>query len=358
VILRSVPKQEMVAAMSWLTMPAMLGPVVGPPLGGFIVTWFSWRWIFDINVPIGVLGIVLVSLFIEDSESPPPSPFDFFGLLWSGLCLASLLVGFETLGRGIVPPVWTYTFLTLGVGSGVAYWLHARGMAKPLLDLKLLREKTFSVGCSAGTLFRFGVGALPFLLPMMLQLDFGYSPERSGMTTFATAAGSLLIKPMATAVLRRFGFRDTLIWNGLLASLSMAACAAFRPDWPVWVMFLILLVGGTFRSLQFSAFNTVVYADVPRPRLSSATSLYSTVQQLSMTVGITVGAASLEVARAISHHEVPTLDDFSAAFLVVSFLALLASPIAAIIPPDAGAEMTGHKAQATGRIQEVEAAGE
>jgi EmrB/QacA subfamily drug resistance transporter len=345
VLLRSVPKHEMVAAMSWLTMPAMLGPVVGPPLGGFIVTYFSWRWIFDINVPIGVMGIVLVTLFIEDTKEAEPAPFDFWGLLWSGLCLALLLVGFETLGRHLVPLIWTVGILATGVLAGAAYALHAKGHPKPLMDFTLMRQRTFAIGCTAGSLFRFGVGALPFLLPLMLQLDFGFSPERSGLTTFATAAGSLSVKPLATTVLRRFGFRDTLVWNGVLASVSLLACALFYPGWPTWAMFLVLLIGGTFRSLQFSSFNTVVYAEVPRAQMSAATSLYSTVQQLSMTVGITVGAGSLEVARSLAGHAIPTLGDFRASFLVVGLLALAASPIVAGLPREAGAEMTGFRAR-------------
>ena len=343
VLLRTVPKHEMVAAMSWLTMPAMLGPVVGPPVGGFIVTYFSWRWIFDINVPMGVLGVILVTLFIEDSKDPDPAPFDFWGLMWSGLCLALVMVGFETIGRHLVPPAWTAGFLAGGLLAGAGYMLHARRHPKPLLDFSLLRERTFLVGVTAGSLFRFGVGALPFLMPMMLQIGFGYSPERSGLTTFATAAGALSVKPLAQSVLRRFGFRDTLIWNGLLASFSLAICAAFRPDWPTWAMFLLLLVGGTFRSLQFSSFNTIVYADIARPRMSAATSLYSTIQQLSLTIGITMGAASLEVARGITGNETPSLADFSAAFLVVTILALAASPLCATLPREAGADMTGFR---------------
>ena len=343
VLLRTVPKSEMVAAMSWLTMPAMLGPVVGPPLGGFIVTHTSWRWIFDLNVPIGVLGVVLVSLFIDEARDPDPAPFDGWGLVWSGLALATMMMGFETLGRHLVPPAWTGVLIGTALISGVLYVSHARRHPRPLLDLALLRIPTFAISCTAGTLFRFGVGALPFLLPMMFQLDFGYSAEQSGFTTFATAAGALMVKPLASSVLRRFGFRDTLFWNGMLASVLLALCAAIRPGWENWEMFALLLVGGTFRSLQFSAFNTVVYADIPRARMSGATSLYSTVQQLSMTIGITIGAASLEVARAFTGSAVPSVGDFSVAFAGVGLLALAASPLVLTISRDAGAEMSGKR---------------
>jgi EmrB/QacA subfamily drug resistance transporter len=355
VLLRTIPKNEMVAAMSWLSVPAMIGPVIGPPLGGFIVTYANWRWIFDINVPIGVLGVVLVTLFIDESKDPDPMPFDGWGLLWSGLCLATVMMGVETIGKHLVPESWTVGIILFGVAAGVIYMQHAKRLARPLLDFRLLRIPTFAISCGAGSMFRLGVGALPFLMPMMLQLDFGYTASQSGLTTFATAAGALGMKPVATSILRRFGFRDTLLWNGALAALSLGICAAFRPEWPVWVLYVVLLVGGVFRSLQFTSFNTVVYADVSRPMMSAATSMYSTIQQLSMTVGITIGAASLEAARAFSGHVEPGLDDFSFAFLVVGVLALASSPMALFITRDAGAEMTGHRVSALDAPQEAHA---
>ena len=343
VLLRTVPKTEMVAAMSWLSIPALLGPVIGPPLGGFIVTYASWPWIFYINIPIGILGVVLVTMFIEETKDPDPAPFDGWGLVWSGLSLASLVIGFETIGRGVIPNSAAFTILAIGIVAGLLYWWHARHHDRPLLDFSLMRLPTFSASMVAGTLFRFGVGALPFLMPMMLQLDFGYSASQSGLVTFATAAGSIFSKPLCTIILRRFGFRDTLLYNGMLASLSLAACAFFRPGLPIWIMYVVLFVGGVFRSVQFSSFNTVVYADVSRPKMSAATSLYSTFQQLSMTVGITIGAASLEVARHYTGSTKPTLYDFSVAFIVVAILAAAASPLVLGLRGDAGEEMSGHR---------------
>jgi EmrB/QacA subfamily drug resistance transporter len=345
VLLRTVPKNEMVAAMSWLSIPALLGPVIGPPLGGVIVTYASWPWIFYINIPIGLLGIVLVTIFIEETKDPDPTPFDGWGLLWSGLSLASLVIGFETVGRGVISNTSAFTILGIGVAAGIFYTWHSRHHEKPLLDFSLMKLPTFSASMVAGTLFRFGVGALPFLMPMMLQLDFGYSASQSGLVTFATAAGSIFSKPLCTSVLRRFGFRDTLLWNGLLAAASLAACALFRPATPIWIMYAVLFIGGVFRSLQFSSFNTVVYADVARPQMSAATSLYSTFQQLSMTVGITIGAASLEVARHFTGNQTPSVDDFSVAFIVVALLAASASPLVISLRRDAGDEMSGHHAK-------------
>ena len=344
VLLRTTPRHEMVAAMAWLSMPALLGPVLGPPVGGFIVTYTSWRWIFDINVPIGVVGIVAVSLFIEDVREPPPGRFDGIGLLLSGSGLAGLMFGMETLGRGVVAPWVGAAIAGIGaVGIGL-YLLHARTHPAPLLDLSLLRLPCFRVALAAMMLFRTGIGAIPFLLPLMLQVGFGDSAVRSGLITFASSAGALVMKPATQAALRRFGFRDTLVWNGVLSGVLVGACAAFRPTWPAAAIYAVLLVGGLFRSLQFTAYNTLAYGDVPRAKMSAATSLYTAAQQLAATIGISLGALALEVAMGFARRA-PSVGDFSIAFVAVAALTLAAAPLAVRLPRDAGDDLTGRPAR-------------
>lgn len=342
-LLRTTPKSELVAAMAWLSMPALLGPVLGPPIGGFIVTWFSWRLIFDINIPIGILGITLVTLFIEDIREPRGAPFDWRGFVLSAIALASLMFGLETIGRGVVPRWISLTSLSAGVVAGLAYAWHARVHPRPLIDLTLFRIRTFAIAVGAGTLFRIGVGAVPFLLPMMLQLTFGRSAAQSGLITFASSLGALVMKPVAVAVLRRLGFRRTLVFNGALSAVLLGLCAWFTPLWPVAFIYLVLLSGGFFRSLQFTAYNALAYADVPRERMSAATSFYSAMQQISLTLGVSVAAASLTVTMALSGHDAPLLADFSAAFVMVAFISLLAAPTALLMPRNAAAEMSGHR---------------
>jgi len=342
VLLRSVPKAELVAAMAWLSTPALIGPVVGPPLGGFIVTYFSWRWIFDINIPIGILGVVLVTLFVPDAREPRSTPFDLRGLVLSGLGLSCLLFGLETAGRGVVSPELTGGMIGLGVVCGLLYWGHARGRAAPLLDLSLLRIPTFLVAVAAGTLFRMGIGAIPFLLPLMLQVGFGRTAVQSGLVTFASSAGAIVMKPAAMRALRRFGFRDTLLFNAVISAVMLGMIALFRPSWPMAAFYVVLLIGGFFRSLQFTAYNALAFADIPRDRMSSATSLYSTFQQLSMTFGVTAGAATLEIAMHVGGHAAPALGDFSVAFVTVAMLSLLSAPLSLMMPADAGTEMSGH----------------
>jgi EmrB/QacA subfamily drug resistance transporter len=341
VLLRTAPKNELVAAMAWLTMPALLGPVLGPPVGGFIVTYFSWRWIFDINVPIGIIGIILVSMFVEDVREPPRGRFDAIGLLLCGIALSGLMFGLETAGRGVVPRDLTEAMVGVGLVAILGYLIHAWHHPAPLLDLSLMRLPCFGVALSAMMLFRTGIGAIPFLLPLMLQVGFGDSAVQSGLITFASSAGALVMKPATQYALRAFGFRDTLVWNGVVSAVMIAICAAFRPTWPAAAIYAALLIGGFFRSLQFTAYNTLAYGDVPRSQMSSATSLYVTGQQLAATIGISAGAVSLEISRTLAGHVTPQPIDFSHAFLVVALFTLAAAPIALLMPRNAGDDLTG-----------------
>jgi len=346
-LLRTAAKTELVAAMAWLTTPALMGPVVGPPLGGLIVTYLDWRWVFNINIPVGILGFVLVTLFVEDAREPPRGAFDIRGLVLTGIALSCLMFGLETFGRGVVPPSATAAMLIIGSLAALGYVWHARRTAAPLLDFTLMRLPCFGVAFAAMMLFRTGIGAIPFLLPMMLQVGFGKDAVESGLITFVSSAGALCMKPVAQRSLRWFGFRDTLIWNGAMSGVMLMLCAAFRPTWPAAAIYGILLVGGFLRSLQFTAYNTLAYGDVPRPRMSAATSLYTTGQQLAATIGVTAGAVSLEIARVFSGHATPEPSDFSVAFLVVGGMTLIAAPIAVLMPRTAGDELTGRQSRDT-----------
>ncbi|MGH6958973.1 MAG: MFS transporter, partial [Dongiaceae bacterium] len=256
VVLRTVSKVELVRAMAYLTVPALVGPVLGPPLGGFITTYVSWRWIFWINVPIGILGVILVSLFIEDIRELRPPPLDLRGFLLTAAGLTGLVVGFETVGRGVLP---TGTILALSaVGSAflTLYVRHARRTAHPAIDLTLLRIPTFRASLVGGLLFRVGIGAEPFLLPLMLQAGFGMSAFESGTLTFVTAVGALTMKLSVEPILRRFGFRPVLVANALICGGVLMTYGLLEPGTPAWVIMALLLAAGFFRSLQFTSINT------------------------------------------------------------------------------------------------------
>ncbi|MFO1024886.1 MAG: MFS transporter [Acetobacteraceae bacterium] len=277
VMLRVVSKAELVRSMAWLMIPATIGPIVGPPVGGFLVTYLSWHWIFYINVPIGILGVVLVTLFIDEMKEPERQKFDLLGLVLAGSALSCLMFGIEVASRAGVS-AGVLTLVGAGLVSGVLYGLHARHTERPILDFRLLQVTTFRMSWMCGSLSRVAVGAMPFLLPMMFQIGFGLTAAQSGLITFVSSVGSLLMRTCAPWLLRRLGFRTVLTWIGLLATSILALSAAFRPWWPLWLIYFVLLANGFFQSLQFMAYNTIAYADVSREDMSAATSFYTTFQ--------------------------------------------------------------------------------
>ena len=342
VLFRSVERRDMVSAMSWLLVPALIGPIVGPPVGGFFVTYLDWRWIFFINVPIGVLGVTLVTLYIENVPPVKSTRFDVGGLLLSGTALGCLFFGFE-LASHESQVATAFGLLAVGTIFGAFYIRHARRTPNPILDLSLMRVPSFGLSLWAGSITRVTQGAQPFLLPLMMQLGFGMTAVQSGSITLATAVGSMGMKAVAPRVLRRFGFRRSLIVNGLLAASSYAVCAAFRPGWPVPLMFAVLTVSGFFMSLQFTAYNTVAFDEIPHERMSAATSFYTTFQQLMLSVGICVAALVLEGSMIAQGHAKAGLADFSAAFLIVTAISVTATLVNIRFSPTAGAEISGHK---------------
>jgi len=343
VMLRAVSKSELVNAMAWLMIPATIGPILGPPVGGFIVTYLSWHWIFYINVPIGIAGIILVTRYIEEMREPTRTRFDLLGLVLSGTALASLMFGIEMASRGVGSARITLGLVGAGVVSASLYVWHARRCPQPMLDFRMMQIATFRMSVICGSLSRIAVGAMPFLLPMMLQLGFGLSAAQSGLITFVTSIGSLAMRLCAPRILRRLGFRNVLVWIGLVATLLLAASAAFRPSWPVIFIYVVLLLNGFFQSLQFMAYNTIAYADVPRPQMSTATSFYTTFQQMSLTLGIAISAAVLAVSEHLLGHTELALSDFSVAFLVVAAISLLAPLLSSRLDKSAGAELSGHR---------------
>ncbi|UAK24136.1 MDR family MFS transporter [Sphingomonas nostoxanthinifaciens] len=340
VLLRSVDKADMLSATAWLIMPALLGPIVGPPLGGFIVTYLDWRWIFYINVPIGLLGFVLVLAFIDDVREVRATPPDLPGFLLSSVALGCLLFGFE-LGSRHGQGRLAVTLIAIGVAAGLGYLRYARGRANAILDLTLMQVPAFRLSVIAGSLTRITQGAQPFLLPLMFQLGFGLSAATSGTITIAGAIGSLVMKALALPILRRFGFRRSLVVCGLVATLAYALCGFFRPSWPMPMIFAVLVVAGFFMSFQFTAYNTIAYDGIGKERMSDATSFYATFQQLMLSLGICIGASSLNLAMQLSHHAHPRPADFTVAFLAVTAISLLASVWNLRFAPDAGAEMRG-----------------
>jgi len=342
VVLRRIPKHDMVAAMAWITIPALVAPIVAPLVGGVIATYTSWRWIFLINVPIGALGYALVTRYITEQETGTPRPMDFRGWAILSLGLTTLVFGAEVIGKGILPPALTAALLGTGLLALCAYALHSRRELHPVLQLSLLKLATFRGSAIGGNLFRIAAGASSFLMPLMLQAGFGMTAAASGGLTFAGAVGALLMRTRASQIVRRFGFRRVLVADALVASLLLAACAALTAGTPRLLMLLLFAAIGFSRSIMFTCVNTMGYADVNEREMSNATSFAGTAQQLALTVGVAIAAQVLHVAALLRGSDVAEAPDFPVAFLLIAVISVLSAFAFWRLPPGAGSSVSGH----------------
>lgn len=353
VIVRSIPKAELVSALATLTIPALIGPMVGPPLGGLIVTVTDWRWIFFVNIPMGLVGIVMATLYFEDRPEPP-RPLDIKGFLFTACGLSGLILGFAMIGRHVAPTPVAVACIVAGAAGLTLYVRHAHRTPAPLLDLGLMRLRTFEAGVVGGTLFRIGVGASAFLVPLMLQLAFGLDALTSGLITFAGAVGALTMKPVAGAILGRFGFRPVLVGNAILASGVIAAVAFVGASTPHLVVSALLFASGFTRSLQFTSLHAISYADVQPADAGAATSIASVAQQVSLSMGVAIGALVLEISQMLNHRPQPQGGDFSAALLVVAAVSAASMLAMRRLPHDAGHQLAVRPAPG-GRVAEPSA---
>ncbi len=339
VLVRSVDRRELINAMVWVTLPALIGPLIGPALGGFITTYISWHWIFLINIPIGLIGIVLATIFIEDVRAESPDPFDPLGAVLAGLGIGGLVFGGSLLGLNFLPTGVVLGLIALGAASAYAYVLHARRTPAPVLDLSLLAIPTMRVAVVGGFVYRSGIGAMPFLLPLLLQLGFDLTPFQSGLITLSNVVGAMGMKTVIPIILRRFGFRRVLVVNALVSATLVAACATFTPGVSFAWIVGVLIVGGFFRSLEFTSLNTIAYAEVDNRRMSRATSLVAVAQQVSISVGVAIGALAVDLTLWARGHATITAADFQPAYLTIAVIAACGFFIFARLPADAGAEL-------------------
>jgi MFS family permease len=343
VLLRSVPKSDLVRAMSYLTMPAMLGPVLGPPVGGFIVTYFSWRWIFFINLPVAILGVVLVTIFIDNVREETVTRLDWRGFILTGFGLAGVVYGFENLGRNALPFATVLGMLVGGAVCLVIYGWHSRRTPHAILDLSVFRLPSFMTATIGGTPLRMAMGATPFLLALLLQMGFGLSALEAGLITFTSAAGALLMKATARPIIARFGFKNVLVWNTLITSTVFMGYGLFRSTTPHVLIIITLLIGGFFRSLQFTALNALAYADIEQSGMSRASSLASVGQQLSQSLGIGFAAILLGMLRHGHAAHALRASDISPAFVIIGAISFLGLAFFLPLPHDVGAEISGRQ---------------
>lgn len=339
VVLRVVPRKEFVGAMALLSIPALLGPISGPPLGGFITTYASWQWIFWINVPFAIVGVVLALLFIPDIRATGQAAFDYVGFALIGPGLSMFLAGISLLGVEGVGGWWVTPLTILGAVLMVAYVRYALSRGDAIIDLNLLKIPSFRSGIVGGFIFRVGLGATPFLLPLLLQEGLNFSAFQSGMVTFVTGLGAITMKTLAPRILRRFGFRPVLMCNAVAAAVLAMVPALFVLSPPVWVMIAVLFVGGLLRSLQFTSLSIVVFADISEDAISRASTFSATLQELSGTVGIAVAAIVLHVIQHSRGSATLMASHFPLAFVLLGVIAMLSMIELRKLSDDAGQAM-------------------
>ena len=344
ILLRSFPRDQLFTAMIYMSLPALIGPVVGPLLGGFLTTYASWRWIFYINVPFGCLGIALALRYVEETRRDNLAKFDFRGFLMVGLGVALLQYGIENIGRPAIPPFAIVIVLAAAVSSLLGFAVYARRVPAPAVDLTLFSLRSFRVGTLAGGLCRIGMNGVPYLLPLMLQLGFGMSPVKSGSLTFISSFGSLMIRPILTRLLRWLGFDRLLFGSAILAAAVVAGFALLQPEMPYWLIAGYIAIFGVIRSTQFMTTNTLSYSDMPADKLSRATSLGGVLQQLTVSFGVSLSAMLLGLLT--WHDAALTPARFHEAFLIMAVIPLLALPGFRTLRPEDGAEVSGHRRKA------------
>jgi MFS family permease len=328
--------------MALLTIPALVGPLTGPPLGGFITTYFSWHWIFLINVPVGIIGVWLATIFLPEVEATAPPRLDFTGFVLTSLSAAGVVFGLSVVSLPALPPIIGVTATLIGLLCGFLYVRHAKRHPAPILNLNLFKNPTFRASTLGGTLFRICVGAMPFLTPLMLQLGFGLTPFQSGLITFAGAIGAITTKFIAKRVFAAAGFRTTLLGAAMVTTVVTVVTGLFTPSTPHLVIIGVLLLGGFSRSFMFTGVNALAFADIDDSEASQATSMSSVMQQISLALGVAVAASILETSIYF-RGEALQVADFHLAFYIIAGLTVIAVIPFIRMDRNAGSAVSGHR---------------
>ncbi|WP_228730451.1 MFS transporter [Shewanella yunxiaonensis] len=344
VVLRDMPKQRMVHAIAILTWPALVAPLLGPVLGGWIATHWSWHWIFLLNLPLGLIALVASWRLIPTLENHPMA-FDTWGFILSGSGFGMFMAGIEACSRNDVSSQLSMMLLIAGILLLAVTTYYLRHCQNPLFNLDPLQIATFRISVIGGSVFRIAIASAPFLLPLMFQLGFGFSAVKAGTLLLWLFAGNLCMKTFTTWILNRYGFKKVLLVNGLLVSAGFAAMAMFTKATPEWLMTVVLFISGMNRSMHFTAINTLGFADVPNAKMRDANTLQAILVQMNIGTGIAVGALALAIAAMIhgSSSSVATAADFRVALWFICGLSMLAMIDFLTLPKDAGGTLLSRK---------------
>lgn len=338
-LLRAYPRSELLPVLNFVTMPGLIGPVLGPLLGGVLVTYATWHWIFLINIPMGILGIVYARKYMPDFTTPKRR-FDLAGFLLFGIGLVLLSSGIELFGERIVATTIALAVTCGGVLLVLLYIVHARRHPAPLIPLPMFKTRTFSVGILGNIASRLGTGCIPFLMPLMLQVGFGYSAVLAGCMMAPTAVGSILAKSTVTQVLRWFGYRKTLMWISIIIGVLIASFSLQSPASDLVMLLLPLFILGMAMSTQFTAMNTITLADLNDANASSGNSMLAVTQQLAISFGVAVSAA---VLRFYENFDGTTVQHFHATFLTMGVVTVLSGLVFMLLKPGDGRHLISNR---------------
>ncbi len=341
ILVRATPRNQLVSAMAWLTIPGLIGPIIGPPFGGFLTTFLSWHWIFLINVPIGLLGILAVTRYLPDSIRNRPRRIDMRGFVLAGTAFALFAFGLSVISLPALPPIIGVIATLAGLALGGLYAWHALRTENPILDLRLFRFPFFRAAVVGGTFFRLGFGATPFLFPLFLQLVFGMTPFESGSITFAIAVGALIAKFPAERIFQRFGFRLALTLSSVGVTLGALAMAFYNPAIPLAVVVAVLLGMGFAQSTFFTGSSAFVFADIDDRDAGQANVISQVWAQLNFAIGVAIGGGVLELSHQLRGGEIDAVD-FQFAFLTIAAVLVFSVVVFARLPRNAGSSLHGH----------------
>jgi len=332
-LLRAYPRSELLPVLNFVTMPGLVGPILGPVLGGVLVTWASWHWIFLINIPIGIAGLFYARKYMPDFTTPRRR-FDMGGFLLFGVSLVLFSIGIELFGEKLVASWLALTIIFSSVVLFYAYIRHARCHPSPLIALPIFKTRTFSVGIAGNIASRLGTGCVPFLMPLMLQVGFGYTALIAGCMIAPTAIGSILAKSTVTQVLRWFGYRKTLFGITVIIGVMIAQFALQSPSMEIWLLILPLFILGMAMSTQFTAMNTITLADLTDENASSGNSVLAVTQQLSISLGVAVSAAVLRFYEGFESAN--TIEQFHYTFITMGVITLISASVFLLLKPKDG----------------------
>lgn len=343
ILFRSVARRDLVSAMAWLTIPALVAPMIGPPLGGFVTTFVSWHWIFLINVPIGIVGLIMVTLFLPEMPSEPERRhMDFPGFLLLGIAFSGIVFGVSLLSLPILP-LWVAIVSTvLGIVAGIVYFPYARRVRQPLIDLALFAEPVFRASIISSSIFLIGVGAIPFLFPLMLQLGFGMTPFESGVITFIGAVGAIVMKFFAKRLYAAIGFRTALTAAAFLTAAGIAVKGSLDAQTPIAIILALLFFNGIIRAVYFTGYNALLLSEIPDPQVGQATAISAVTRPIFTALGVALAGGVLELS-ARQHGGEPLLGDFQTAFFIVGAVSAFAAlPLLFGLQRNSGNLVSGH----------------